>query len=181
MTIVAGVVDKNGDVFMGCDSIGTNGFIYSCREEPKIFKNGDFLIGYTTSFRFGQLLEHSFKPPRHHKKDSDYKYMCTHFIDEVRKCLKGGGYAKKDKEEESGGTCLIGYHEALWEMKDDYEIAKAPGGIGAVGSGSYTAYGAMHALKRENPKVRIKAGLEAAEAIIVTTRGPFHYMKLKAG
>ena len=179
MTCIVGLTHE-GRVHMGSDSAGSDGFIYEVRQEPKVFKRNagtdEMLFGYTTSFRFGQLLQFGLDIPDHHKNMTDHKYMVTVFMNAVRKTLSSGGYAEKDNEVETGGTALIGYHGKLWTMRDDYQIALSPQIGDSVGSGCYTAMGALQAIKDMawSPKIRITRALKAAEAVIVTVRGPFH-------
>ena len=61
MTCIVGVVDK-GIVHMAGDKLGSNGFTKGISVRPKVFHNGDFLVGYTTSFYMGQLLEFEWVP-----------------------------------------------------------------------------------------------------------------------
>ncbi len=182
MTCIAGLVEDER-VYMGADSVGSDGHRYDLRSEPKIFKrrtnHGEFIFGYTTSFRFGQLLQHSLRIPPHPKRFSDHKYMVTHFIDAVRECFKKGGWLHKKDEVESGGTALIGYHGQLWEMGGSFQIALvSKDGYGVVGSGIDGAKGALYILQRLDlpPKERIMRALMAAEATIMTVRGPFRIM-----
>ena len=59
MTIIVGLVTKAG-VLMGADSAGVCGYELTIRKDKKIYQVDDFLFGYTTSFRMGQLLGYSF-------------------------------------------------------------------------------------------------------------------------
>lgn len=178
MTCIVGLT-KDGRVFMGSDSIGSDGHRYSIRAEPKVFKrktnHGEFLFGYTTSFRFGQLLQHALTIPPHPSRTSDHKYMVTRFIDAVRKTFKDGGYSTKKDEVEKAGTALIGYHGKLWRMEDDYQIALANQEGDAVGSGVDGASGALYIIKDIDwePKYKVRKALQAAEACIESVRGPF--------
>lgn len=47
---------------MGCDSAGVGGWHLQLRADPKVFHVGHFLIGYTDSFRMGQLLRFGEQP-----------------------------------------------------------------------------------------------------------------------
>ena len=67
-----------GKVYIGADSLGSNGFTQSIRKESKVFKNGEFLIGCTSSFRMIDLLKWKFNPPT--VKDVAVKYK--DFIDQ---------------------------------------------------------------------------------------------------
>src|SRR5437868_10225276 len=103
MTCIVGLV-QNGKVYIGGDSAGSNNWQLTIRKDAKVFFNGDFLIGAGTSFRMIQLLRYSFKPPVYEniEDNPDYLscYMATSFVDGIRECLKNGGFAKKDAEQE---------------------------------------------------------------------------------
>lgn len=61
LTCIVGMTHK-GKVYIGADSLGSNGFTQSIRKESKVFKNGEFLIGCTSSFRMIDLLKWKFNP-----------------------------------------------------------------------------------------------------------------------
>jgi len=44
MTCIVGVA-KGGKVYIGADSLGSNGFTKEIRKECKVFKSGEFLVG----------------------------------------------------------------------------------------------------------------------------------------
>lgn len=94
MTAIAGIVE-DGKVWIGGDSAGVGGTSLSTRADPKVFKNGEFVFGYTGSFRSGQLLEHSFHPPVPLENESGMAYMVKQFIPGVKSCLKDGGYQRQ--------------------------------------------------------------------------------------
>lgn len=52
MTCIVGIVD-NGKVYMGADSLGVGGLSKRVRKDPKLFRVGEFVFGYTSSFRMG--------------------------------------------------------------------------------------------------------------------------------
>ena len=119
MTCIVGIF-AGGIVYMGADSAGINADSITIRADEKIFilKNR-FLIGYTSSFRMGQLLRFSFRPPPQKKGQNDYEYMCTMFINSVIKCFNRGGFGKRDEDEEiSGGQFLVGYKGNLYTIND---------------------------------------------------------------
>ncbi len=172
MTCIAGLVHE-GQVYIGGDSAGVGRLFLTVRADQKVFRNGPFLMGFTTSFRMGQLLRYSFNPPAHHPDTDTYKYMVTEFIDAVRKCLKSGGYARKDKEEELGGTFLVGYKGRLFNIEDDYQVGEAAIGFDAVGCGQDIALGSLYSTVGLEPEARIKKALEAAERFSAGVRSPF--------
>jgi hypothetical protein len=92
MTCIAALV-KDKKVYMGADSAGLAGYHLGIRADRKIFMNSGFLFGFTSSFRMGQLLQYSFKPPPFKGRDLD-RFMVRDFIEAVRKCLSKGGLVR---------------------------------------------------------------------------------------
>lgn len=175
MTCIAGLVDK-GVVYIGGDSAGVSGYSITSRADKKVFRNGDFLFGFTSSFRMGQLLAHSFTPPKRHQDTDVYAYMVTSFIDAVRSCLKDGGYAEKRNDAEHGGTFLVGYEGRLFRIESDYQVGEPLDGYDAVGCGEDIALGSMYSTVGGKPKDRITSALKAAEHFSAGVRAPFNLL-----
>ncbi|KQX35323.1 hypothetical protein ASD04_14880 [Devosia sp. Root436] len=172
MTCIVGVVEK-GKVWIGGDSAGVAGYDLMVRSDPKVFRNGDFVMGYTSSFRMGQLLAHRFQPPKRHADQDVYVYMVTSFVDALRQCFKDGGYASKENEREQGGQFLVGYEGRLFEIGGDYQVGENLDGYAACGCGGSIALGALHATSSECPTDRIRSALSASERHNAGVRGPF--------
>lgn len=173
MTCIAGLVHE-GKVYIGGDSAGVGGYSLTVRADRKVFRNGDFIMGFTTSFRMGQLLAHALKPPKRYPDTDVYAFMVTSFIDSVRTCLKDGGYAEKEKDAERGGTFLVGYEGRLFAIHDDYQVGEAVDGYSAVGCGHHLALGSLYTTIDKDPKGRLKTALQAAEHFSAGVCGPFH-------
>lgn len=159
---------------MGGDSAGVDGYHLVTRKDTKVFRVGDFTLGFTTSFRMGQLLAHAFNPPKRHTDQDVYAYMVTTFIDGLRDCLKAGGWAKRDSEREVGGTFLVGYEGRLFQIEGDYQVGEPLSGYAACGCGCEVALGALYATGNMKPRDRVKVALQAAEAFSAGVRGPFN-------
>lgn len=172
MTCIAAVT-HNGTVWMGADSAGVAGLSLSVRRDPKIYRVGEFLFGFTSSFRMGQLLGYKFTPPQHHSEWDAGRYMATVFIDALRETLKAGGYARTDNGEEHGGTFLAGYRGRIFRVDSDFQVGENLHPFDAVGCGADLALGALHATSSVAPKERILLALEAAEAFSAGVRRPF--------
>ena len=145
------------------------------RSDPKVFVNGDLLIGFTTSFRMGQLLMHPFKAPEN-KCKSAYEYMVTTFIDAVRNTLKSGGYQKTENEVDKGGTFIVAYRGQIYKIEDDYQVAINADDYCCVGSGAEVACGALFATwdyQFKRPQDRVRLALKAAENHNAFVRHPF--------
>ncbi|AVX04326.1 hypothetical protein MXMO3_01801 [Maritalea myrionectae] len=177
MTCIVGLVE-NGDIYIGGDSAGVSGSLMTVRKDPKVCRVGDFIIGFTSSFRMGQLLAHSFEPPKHYDETDLYDYMVTSFVDAVRDCLKRGGFARVDSSAEEGGTFLVGYKGRLFEIESDYQVGEALSGYAACGCGREVALGALFATNGQKPKDRIKTALEAAASLNAYVRAPFNVLSV---
>lgn len=174
MTAIAGIAHR-GKVYLGGDSAGVSGWDLTIRADTKVFVTGPFVMGFTTSFRMGQLLRHAFVPPVHPDGMEVDRFMVTAFVDAVRECLKAGGWAKKDAEREDGGTFLVGYRGRLFTVYGDYQVEESAFGCAAAGCGDMQVMGALFATQGKAPHKRLRVALAAAEALSAGVRGPFHF------
>ena len=175
MTCIAAVTDGK-TVWMGGDSAGVGGWDLDVRTDSKVFRNGEFLFGFTTSFRMGQLLRYAFMPPTPHELQDVAAFMATDFVNAVRDCLKAGGWAAKTNEREDGGTFLVGFRGRLFAIHDDYQAAEHADNYAACGCGAAIAKGAMFAAKLcgvTDQRRIVEIGLSAAERHSAGVRGPF--------
>lgn len=175
MTAIAGFVHDDGSVWIGGDSAGVAGLDLTVRADAKVFRNGEFLFGFTSSFRMGQLLRYSFVPPALEEKQDISAFMVTTFVDSVRTCLKAGGFAEKDKETERGGEFLVGFRGRLFAVEPDYQVAEPMSRYTACGCGAQVVNGALFATKGMlmDAPVRMRIVLKAAEEHSAGVRGPF--------
>lgn len=180
MTAIAAIV-QDGTVYVGGDSAGVAGLSLEIRKDPKVFINGPFIMGFTTSFRMGQLLMYSFNPPEHPERMGIDRYMNTVFVDEVRECFKKGGFAEISSKVESGGTFIIGYRGKLYYMSSDFQVGIPAANYVAVGCGRDLCRGSLHSTEGLDiaPEKRIKMALKAAETYSGGVQGPFLIKKLK--
>lgn len=176
MTCIAGLIDGD-QVYIGGDSAGVAGYDLTVRADPKVFKNGSFLFGFTSSFRMGQLLRFKFKPPYHKPETSIEEYIMTDFIDAVRQCLKEGGYATINNNEETAGAFLVGYRGNIFMIDSDYQVGISLDKFAAVGCGAAYALGSLNSTS-DKPEDRIYKALETAERFSAGVRGPFTILKL---
>ncbi len=171
MTCIVGVIDK-GRVWMGGDSAGVSGDSIAYRKDPKVFKVGEFLFGFTSSFRMGQLLQFKFKPPER-KNQTHYRYMVTTFVDEIKKCFKENGYQRTSDGRDSGGEFLVGYQGHLFHIESDYQVGESRFEYDACGAGEEYALGALHATGDTEGRARVKAALVASELFCASVARPF--------
>jgi ATP-dependent protease HslVU (ClpYQ) peptidase subunit len=178
VTAVVGL-EHDGKVYIGADSAGTAGWSQTVRADEKVFINGPFVIGFTTSFRMGQLLRYKLNVAEQAPSQTDnYRYMSTWFIDAVRTCLKDGGFAKINNGVEQGGTFLVGYRGALYCVGSDFQVGRSVEGFDAVGCGAELALGALAASALKDPTRRAEQALEVAARFSAGVAGPFKVVSL---
>ena len=178
MTCIVGLID-NGTVWMGGDSAVIRSRQLRRCVEPKVFRNGHFLFGFTTSFRMGQLLAHVFKPPAPPSGGRLERFLASTFIDTVRDCLSKGGFAKKTDETESGGEFLLGIRSRLFCVYSDYTVSESPEEFNAIGCGAEFAMGSLFATAKMPARRRVFTALRAAEHLCTDVIGPFKIRHLK--
>ena len=172
--------EKDGKVWMGGDSAGVAGYSISARGDQKVFQNGEYLIGFTTSFRMGQLLRYKLTPSPCCDWDLE-KHMTTTFVDQVRSCLSSNGFDKKtERGQHTGGTFLVGTRGRVFVVDDDFQLGWNRVPYNAVGCGQDIALGAMYGLHKQecDPDLIVQLALEGAAEFSAGVRGPFHVMSL---
>lgn len=180
MTCVVGVV-RDGTVWVGGDSAGVAGYSLVVRADEKVFVNGPFVMGFTSSFRMGQLLRYNLTAPPHPEGMDADRYMTTLFVDAVRATLKTGGYATVESGRESGGTFLVGYRGGLYQVDSDFQVARPYDLFAAVGCGADIALGYLCCAAATGPNPDLNAvvigALRAAQRYSAGVRGPFTVVK----
>lgn len=172
MTCIVGVA-ADGKVHLGGDSAGVSGWDMQIRAEPKVFKTGPFLMGFTTSFRMGQLLHYRLEVAERTVSQSVEEYMVVTFVDAVRACLTDGGWKKVENNRDEGGNFLVGYDGHLFEIFSDFQVAEYADGLAACGCGEQFAIGALEATVGFPPRQRVLKALRVAERRSAGVSGPF--------
>ena len=170
MTCIIGLVHDD-KVYIGGDSAGVSGTNLTIRSDPKVFRNGPFLVGFAGSFRVGQLLRYALKPPGHPEGMDDYEYMIVEFVKAVRTTLKDNGF-------ETGPSFLVGYKSQIYSVDADFQVGIPYYRIAAIGAGANNALGAVHALGHWEPEAKIKRALEITADLNTGVSPPFTIMRL---
>jgi len=176
MTCIVGVI-HNRRVYMGGDSAGVSGYSVTSRKDPKVFRRGELVIGYTSSFRMGQVLRFSPSVPDKPEGADLYEWLCTKFVDGCRKAMKEAGYTETENGRESGGTFLVGVRGRLFTVQSDFQVGETRDGFSACGCGTDLALGAMAVTRGKKPEDRIRAALAVAERFSAGVRSPFLVVK----
>jgi len=181
MTCVVGLVERSGVVWMGGDTLGSNGHYIIQRRDPKVFRRGSYLIGYTSSFRMGNLLRYEGTLPEWSQNGYTLpEFMVREFVPVVRQLLKDSGYAEIVNNQEFGGTFLVAVAGELFEISNDFQVGQPSDAYAAIGGGREVALGAMFAAAGQSPRTRIEMALRASERFTAGVRRPFTILRLPA-
>lgn len=193
MTCIVGL-ERNNKVYLAGDSASsTDTFIHKTRLK-KVFKietihlgkftkdiPDELILGYTSSFRMGQLLQYSLALPEK-KPEDDLEYLSTAFIDEVRNVLEEGGYSEISKNKEKGGSFLIGFNRRLYYVGSDFQVNSYQEKYGAVGSGADIAFGVLYAMENSiheyDVETTLYKALSAASEFTPTVCPPFYHVEI---
>jgi len=180
MTCIVGFVDrKQKRVYIGADSAEVSGDQIRIRKDPKVFIRNPFIIGFTTSFRMGQLLmsDERFSVRMRRATESDYDYMVSAFIPAVQSLFKDGGFLESNNGELSGGTFLVGYNGALYQICSDFQVAEYTEDFASCGCGESYALGSLYT-SNGNVTERVNKALECAAHYSSGVRSPFNILSL---
>jgi hypothetical protein len=172
VTCIVGLVD-NGTVYMGGDSAAVSNWDHTDRTDSKVFVRGPLIIGFSWSYRMGQLLRFRLGVPVHPEGMSAFEWVATDVLDSVRTCFKDGGFAEREKEKESGGQFLVGYRGQLFTVHSDYQVVEHALPFAAIGCGAAYALGALSVMPPFGPRRTIEEALATAERFSVGVRAPF--------
>jgi ATP-dependent protease HslVU (ClpYQ) peptidase subunit len=187
MTCIIGYVDlKNACVWVGGDSLGSNGYTKEVNAQSKIFRNEVFknvIMGSTSTFRHIDLLKYAdslFDEADFYKGTTlDHKYMVTKFIPNIIKLFDNG--IKSEKTEDKGANFIIGAKDKLFEVQEDYSVLEPSDGYTSVGCGEDIAMGSLYSTKNLDIPIsdKIRIALEAAEHIACGVQRPFKIINTK--
>ena len=175
MTCIIGY-KHNGKAYVGADSLGSNGWTKAQYDTPKLFEVHGMVIGYTTTYRFGQILQHHL--PEMLPKAPPYAFLVESVVPEMRHLLSAHGAKRTDNGIDAGGNCIIGYKGEVYELQNDFSILKPTNGIACVGSGVQVAYGAMLALTTKDPRAKVRRALEVASEAVTSVGGDLTVMEV---
>lgn len=180
MTTIVAMI-KDNKVYMGADHLGSDGFVKTeFVKNNKLFKNGDFMIGYTTSYRMGQILEYSWAPPVRKENITDDQYFYKDVLDSIRQCFKDNDYGDKNGPDYQAGNFLVGWKGRIFEVQNAHALEHVK--FASVGSGSYHALGALLALDIINHQAEPHRLLEialdvAGDTVCTAGNGTYSFMQ----
>lgn len=182
MTCIVGLIDKDGVAHLASDSLGSNSYTKSTYKNQKIFKKDKLLIGYTSSYRMGQLLEHQLNLPDRKVGQTLDNWMYVDFVNAIRKLLKDNGFLKVDSNKEEIGTFIVAGEGRLFIMQDDLAVLESDELFDACGSGEDHAKAAVYQLLKNtklSPKQILEEAVNTASRYVTSVGGEVRYLKGK--
>jgi len=166
---------------MGGDSAGVGSYNIRTHKDPKVFMRPPFIIGFTTSFRMGQLLmsDERFSIREQKKLESEYDYIVSAFIPAIQKLFEEGGFLKRSNEVKSGGTFILGYKDHLFTIDNDFQVAEFEEDYTACGCGEDYALGSLFSSSNDKIVDKIEQALKTAEYFSSGVRRPFKIIEMK--
>ena len=185
MSCIVGLQEGNR-VYVGCDSAGYAGDSKSVRGDRKMFRvlgNDRALIGFTTSYRMGQLLQYTegLIPP---SMKATHKNMVTKVVPRIMSCFESGGFIKTGEGgSKEGGQFLLAYRDKLFIIDEDFQVGINDCGYASVGCGAQYAMGSLHTSSGFDfkPEDRVRMALKAASVFGVGIEAPFVVMDTLSG
>lgn len=179
MTCIVAIVDKTKRIVMGADSSAVDETIHTEHLDAKVFKKGEFGIGYCHSFRLGQILEFWFEPPPIPDNEKNLmKYMVMDFVPELRKVLEDNEYPTHDDEKTDWSiiVCVAGH---IFTIESDWHVGYDNIPYAAIGAGSSYALGAMYPMRYdEDVQTTATQALMAAQKFSPYVIGPFNFIEV---
>lgn len=163
MTCIVGL-EFEGKVYLAGDNQGTGFNNKLIHTQPKVFEKGGAIFGFTSTYRWGQILEHCLtdviEPADVNKT---YNWLVQTLVPTIMKECKACDYDSKSR------TCLIGINGQLWQLQDDWSVLRSIDGYSAIGSGCEYARGAIsYALKNHHPRTEAEVKSLLDDVMLVT-------------
>lgn len=167
-------IEQNNQVFMGADRMGSNGYSGEPVAFSKLFQNGIVTIGYSGSFRAGQILQYALEIPTKTLTDDIDKWVAIDLTQAIRTAYKENGWLEEKDGKAVGAPILIAVKGRCYQIQTDFSFIRSLTGEYATGSGMDYALGSLRSTRGKiPPKKRIIEALETASEYVVSVQAPF--------
>jgi ATP-dependent protease HslVU (ClpYQ) peptidase subunit len=175
MTCIVGV--KEGDrLWIGGDSAAASadGEICSVAIPKKVFAVGEYLVGFTISWRAGQVLNHQVEWPSPPAEYDLEEFLVCEVVPRLQQALSGEDL-QIPPEFDRAWQFMIGLRGELATIAVDFSVGVPRTPYLSIGSGRHNAYGALHALADSGlgGEEKTRKALEAAACFTRNVRPPF--------
>lgn len=180
MSCVVSII-KDDVIYMGGDSLAIDDDSNQTlvKDEKVFYKNvplrEKMLMGFVGNYRIGNIMKHTFRPPRKTVADLADTYIYGEFLSALKNVVEG------EKFEET--SILIGYQKNLYVIEDDFSIVRPLNPYTAIGHGASYALGALSILTKSQttdygPVRTITLALDAASEHSAAVKPPYLILEL---
>lgn len=170
MTTVIAIQHSDGVEMIADSQINSNGKPYFHSDMVKIVERNKYLIGVAGRVVALQAIQNSWNPPALSSayKGSTYNFVITKIVPSLKMFIdESKMFTDKEKEDGDLFSILIAIKGDVFEIDEDYSVARRSDGIYAIGSGADFALGALMAGADVDSAMNIAATLD------VNTHAPF--------
>ena len=174
-TCIVAVKDR-GVVHFGADSLVSSEYNKFTSAQTKLVRLGDLLVGVCGSIRVYNVVACDVTPPtRTDNKSSDYRYIVSSLVPELRERLRAAGALMTENGFDSiEAHLLIGYRGNIYWIDDEFQVIQPDADYWAAGSGREYALGSLYSSRTlGDPRQRIQLALEAASAFVPSVAAPY--------
>ena len=170
MTTVIAIQHDLGVDMIADSQINSNGKPYFHSDMVKIIERNKFLIGVAGRVIALQAIQNSWNPPALSAtyKGTLYNFVITKIVPSLKMFIDESKiFTDKEKDEGELFSILLAIKGEVFEIDEDYSVARRADGIYAIGSGADFALGALMAGAESTDAMQIAASLD------VNTHEPF--------
>lgn len=184
MTCIVAIKD-NGNIHMAGDLMGSDGFRGKVYDKSKVFIKEGFILGYTSSFRMGQLLEYAWVPPTQGVGQDDDSYIYVDVVNSFKSLFMDNGFGNKDKVEIETGEFIFGWNGRLFLHQSNHSLLESDHYV-TTGSGCYHAEAAIASLIEyghkgavEDCEFMLSSAIEVASRFVTSVSKEYTYKVLE--
>lgn len=168
-------IEQNNQVLIGADRMGSSSYAGEPVAFAKCFKNGPLIIGYSGSFRAGQILQYGLEvPPLTNNLD---KWVAIDLPIAIRKAFKDNEWLETTDGKAVGAPILIAVQGRCYQMQTDFSFLRSLSGEYAIGSGQDFAMGSLRSTRgKMPPKRRIIEALDTASEYVLSVAPPYDFV-----
>lgn len=170
MTTIAAVQGKNWAV-VGFDSrVSDDSRVYQLpKNQGKVVKNGEFLLGAAGDMRAINLMSHVLVPPMPppHTDERLDKFISTKFVPSLKKCFDEAQYGEKGEHDSS---LLVVVNGVIYDIGSNYDWCRDSYGLYAVGTGAQYALGALNSMAEGKNRTLAGAKQMVKDAVKIACR-----------
>ena len=170
MTTVIAIQHNDGVDMISDSQINSNGKPYFHPDMVKIVESNKYLIGIAGRVVALQAIHNSWNPPAlsANYKGSIYNFVITKIVPSLKMFIdESKMFSDKEKEEGELFSILLAIKGEVFEIDEDYSVARRSDGIYAIGSGADFALGALMAGSSTQHAMEIAASFD------LNTHAPF--------